>query len=380
MNKDYLDGLLSASYVYAYYIPEIDSIKIGFGNDAKRRMIDYCRTYNLVPEHATLVAWEMPSPVIASALETAIHRGFKQVGYDLYVLDSSEKDPQELFSLNGKRHQEATLYISQIIQEVLSEFASRFNNDYVKIENTRNSQNQLRKKRDGLRIENELLKDQRQKEIEEEYKKINLVNIEKHRPFQRKFEVEISLGWEEHISPWYTITCKAADIIRGYQKPGFFKSLKFKTKYDSVLHFMEWAGYGHLVKLLPPVLETSWCALDFVAKTRASYPNFDQEYILPQAQSLMDKSPRNTHDFPLEQSDGLVDDAFFDIFGTKFEKYDSPGQYHNQNPFNIPYLKYKQPDLVNMLTKLAKELPRLPDFLNLWGNPIDKSYSSSKTT
>lgn len=374
MKKDYLDGLLHASYVYAYYIPGIDSIKIGFGNDAKRRMIDYCRAYNLVPEHATLVAWEMPSPVIASALETAIHRGFKQVGFDLYVLDSSEKYPQELFSLNGKTHQDATLYISQIIQEVLREFSSRFNNDHVKLENTRNKQNQLRKKREELRIENKLLKAQKQKEIEEEYKKRKLVNIERHRPFQRKFEVEISLGWEEHISPWYTLTCKAADIIREYQNPGFFTSIKFKTKNDSVLHFMNWTGYGHLVKLLPPVLETSWCALDFVSKTRASYPNFDQEYILPQ--SLMDKSPQNVNVCSEKPSDELVDRAFFDIFGTKFEKYNS----HHQNPFNIPYLKYKQPNLVNILTELAKELPRLPDFLNFCGNPMDKSYSSSKTT
>lgn len=323
-----------------------------------------------MPEHATLVAWEMPSPVIASALETAIHRGFKQVGYDLYMLDSSENDPQELFSLNGKRYQDATLYISQIIQEVLSEFSARFNNDYINREKTRIKQKELYKKREELCIENKLLKAQKQKALEEEFKKKNLLNIEKHRPFQRKFEEEISVGYEEYISPWYKIKCKASDIIKEYKNPGFFSSLKFKTPYDRVLHFMNWTGYGHLVELLPPVLKASWRALDFVARTRASYPNFDQEYVLPQAQSLMEKISF--------EPDGLVNDAFFDIFGTKFEKYAPLG--NSINPFHISHLKYKEPNLVNSLAKLANELPRLPDYLNLWGNPMDKSYSSSKNT
>lgn len=92
---------MKKSVVYAFYVESHHAIKVGFGDDGKRRMYEYSKTYGLQPKASSLRTWEIPIAALASIVEAACHSALINSGLNRVKLGARSVEPQELFDLSG---------------------------------------------------------------------------------------------------------------------------------------------------------------------------------------------------------------------------------------------------------------------------------------
>lgn len=111
------DNLLQESTVYAFHIPSMNSIKVGFGADSRIRMKNYSRQYALSSSMISLPEWKLPSPSLASSIEAACHRALLDAGFCrvAYVVD--EHEARELFDLGYHSYEEAIIVVAEAIEK-----------------------------------------------------------------------------------------------------------------------------------------------------------------------------------------------------------------------------------------------------------------------
>jgi len=226
---DFIQDLLNSKHVYAYYVPALDVIKVGFGDDAKNRMLNYCKNYGIIPDISSLRSWEMPASALASAMETALHRGLHKAGFSRYILKTKNGVAQELFALNGTPYGDAFLYITDIFDIVCKELVSKLQYNHTDTEKVRQRQKVITDKQS-----------ERNREI---YLKDQAIKKEK----QLLLDKEWDIGWTKHIKPWGDIL-KTADEIRSSYKPPLAVRLFGKDEFS---YFVKWDGFKLLLELLP---------------------------------------------------------------------------------------------------------------------------------
>lgn len=125
------------SYLYTYYIPSINAIKIGFGGDPKARMLDYTKIYQLQSDINTLRSWPLPIPGIASHIEKNCHDAFKNLGFHQKFISSSQGEAQEIFELFDVKYFDAVKIVEEILQEQAETLIAALRAPKKRIENHR---------------------------------------------------------------------------------------------------------------------------------------------------------------------------------------------------------------------------------------------------
>ena len=114
------ETLLREATVYAFHVPSLNAIKVGFGADGRSRMINYTRQYKLSASAVSLREWKLPSPTIASSIEAACHKAllesdFMRIGH---VVD--ERETQELFQLGLHTYEQAVIIVAEAIEQTVN--------------------------------------------------------------------------------------------------------------------------------------------------------------------------------------------------------------------------------------------------------------------
>jgi hypothetical protein len=139
---------MKKSVVYAFYVESHHAIKVGFGDDGKRRMYEYSKTYGLQPKASSLRTWEIPIAALESIVEAACHSALINSGLNRVKLGAHSVEPQELFDLSGIDYDEALLLVTGTIDETMREIAKRIAPTSVKSdEQKRQSEEQNRVRR-----------------------------------------------------------------------------------------------------------------------------------------------------------------------------------------------------------------------------------------
>jgi len=114
-----------ASFVYCYYLPKINSIKVGFGDDPKVRMVHYTRTYGLEADKRSLREWSLPIPAIANHIEKRCHEKFIDLGLHPKDIKNSESEAQEVFQLFNVSYDEAIEIVEEVVQDQIQELLAQ---------------------------------------------------------------------------------------------------------------------------------------------------------------------------------------------------------------------------------------------------------------
>ena len=100
--------------VYAYFIPDLNAIKVGKGQDPEQRMRGYCKVHGLTADEGSLAVWAFDSDHKAREVERAIHRFLLDNG--AHKLEAGN-GAREVFHLGGKAYDEAVAWISRHLIE-----------------------------------------------------------------------------------------------------------------------------------------------------------------------------------------------------------------------------------------------------------------------
>jgi hypothetical protein len=109
-----------SSVVYAYHVPSLRAIKIGYGDDAELRMRSYRKDYKLTVDEASLREYKVPSRSIAVAIESACHRAAIEAGLVRVNHEVEGKEAQELFALGSVSVSTAMLLVAGVVEEEIT--------------------------------------------------------------------------------------------------------------------------------------------------------------------------------------------------------------------------------------------------------------------
>jgi Leucine-rich repeat (LRR) protein len=114
------DILLQESTVYAFHVPSLNAIKVGFGADGRSRMTNYSRQYKLSASATTLREWKLPSPTIASSIEGACHKALRESDFMRIRHVVDEREAQELFDLGPHTYEQAVIIVAEAIEQTVN--------------------------------------------------------------------------------------------------------------------------------------------------------------------------------------------------------------------------------------------------------------------
>ena len=119
------DDLLQESTVYAFHVPSMNAIKVGFGADGRTRMKNYSRQYALSSSAVSLREWKLPSPSLASSIETACHRALLNADFGRFAHVVDEREARELFDLGHHSYEEAVIVVAEAIEETINSLTEK---------------------------------------------------------------------------------------------------------------------------------------------------------------------------------------------------------------------------------------------------------------
>lgn len=109
-------------YVYCWYDPVFNAIKIGIGDDPQSRMSDYADTYGLQGRDLRKV--HMPDGLHVRSIEQSIHQHFIERGqHSLPIRSKTGQEATEVFSLKDMTYDAAATLALNLAVELGREIA-----------------------------------------------------------------------------------------------------------------------------------------------------------------------------------------------------------------------------------------------------------------
>lgn len=187
--------LLQQSTVYAFHVPSMNAIKVGFGSDGRTRMSHYSRQYGLVSSAVSLREWRLPSPSLASSIETACHRALLEAGFCRVSHVVDEQEARELFDCGHHSYEQAVLVVAEAIEETISSLYEALGK-FKPL-----SQEKARQQKESAQQSRNAIREEKKKKTEEE--EIRLISAA---------TIEIKHRWSLDVEP-YLIACSSAKTI-----------------------------------------------------------------------------------------------------------------------------------------------------------------------
>jgi len=234
------DKLQNESTLYAFHIPSINAIKVGFGTAGRTRMIQYSRQYALTPIPTSLREWQLPSAVIASAAETACHRALLDAGFDRVTHSVGDRLAQELFSLGAHSYDHALLVVTDATQETINSL----NKALAKLKPF-SEERALQHKREAERRRATIWEE---KEADKARERDRLITA----PIS-----EIRRRWPKEVQPFITACNTAQQLSKKFpREQGLLKSLLERRKSDAQRMY-EWQYWPEIRTLVPTIFHAA---------------------------------------------------------------------------------------------------------------------------
>ena len=112
---------MKESSVYIYFLPELKAVKVGYGGNARARMLSYAKQYHLNVDVKTLKEWRIPSNGLAANIESECHHTLVELGFERVVLEGTGSEANEIFALKQRKYEEAVELVAAQIDEVFAE-------------------------------------------------------------------------------------------------------------------------------------------------------------------------------------------------------------------------------------------------------------------
>lgn len=112
---------MKESSVYIYFLPKLNAVKVGYGGNARARMLSYAKQYALEIDAKTLKEWRIPSNGLAANIESECHHLLVELGFERVVLEGSGSESNEIFALKQRRYEEAVELVAAQIDEVFAQ-------------------------------------------------------------------------------------------------------------------------------------------------------------------------------------------------------------------------------------------------------------------
>lgn len=234
------DDLLQESTVYAFHVPSMNSIKVGFGTDGRTRMKHYSRQYALSASAVSLREWKLPSPSLASSIETACHRALLHADFCRVAHVVDEREARELFDLGHHSYEEAVIVVAEAIEETINSLHAALGKfKPLSQEKARQQKDEAQNRRTAIREEKKTRKEEDENRL-----------ITSAVP-------EVRQRWESEASP-FARACDSARVI--YQKfaysQGFLSSM-LSGKQSAAFRMRNWREWPVVKRLIPEIFHSA---------------------------------------------------------------------------------------------------------------------------
>jgi hypothetical protein len=258
---------MKESYLYCFYIPDINAIKVGYGADGQQRMRQYSSQYSLSAEIESFRKWSLPSSGVASTIESACHDALVGAGFRRLERVVDESQARELFELGATSYNDAVLLVTEAIDDTVSKLVAALNT-------TKPLQHE-KKLQATARIK-------AQKELDTERQVREIASL-------------IQGRWEDSYGPFIKVVLKASKIREKFiwppDQPLWKKILHGRGKHDymaEVLAMFNWEHWSELRSTVPEILWAGREAWELYAEIHHNYDDTDlyTHSCLEQAQKL----------------------------------------------------------------------------------------------
>ncbi|MDR2220264.1 MAG: hypothetical protein LBE24_06755 [Methylobacillus sp.] len=233
------DDLLKESTVYAFHVPSTNSIKVGFGADGRTRMKNYSRQYALSSSAVSLREWKLPSPSLASSIESACHRALLSAGFYRVSHVVDEREAKELFDLGHHSYEEAVIVVAEAIEETINSLHAALGKlKPLSQEKARQQKDEAQRRRSTLCEEKKVRKE------EDENRLINSAIP------------EIRQRWEKDVAP-FTKACDNARVIwkQFSYSQGFISSI-LNGRQSAAFRMRNWQQWPSIKRLIPEIFHS----------------------------------------------------------------------------------------------------------------------------
>ena len=254
------DDLLQESTVYAFHVPSMNAIKVGFGADGRTRMKNYSRQYALSSSAVSLREWKLPSPSLASSIETACHRALLNADFGRVAHVVDEREARELFDLGHHSYEEAVIVVAEAIEETINSLHAALGKfKPLSQEKARQKKDEAQKRRAAIREEKKIRKE------EEENRLINSATP------------EIRQRWEREAAPFAKACDNARAIWKQFVYSQSFISSMLNGKQSAAFRMRNWQQWPSIKRLIPEIFHTARRAKSLYSDMERRHGNYAEQ-------------------------------------------------------------------------------------------------------
>ena len=249
-------NLLRESIVYAFYVPSINAIKVGFGASGRSRMREYSRQYQLSSNAQSLRQWKLPSSSIASAIEVACHEALLCAGFARINHSIDQREAQELFDLGSFTYDEALLVVAEAIDETVAAlYTALAKQRPLEAEKARVQSEAARKRREALSAEREA----RYAKVQEDF--LNIV------------AGTIAQRWKQEAEPFVKACETAKNLMKSFPSNQGVLSTLFEGRKSEAVRMQNWPSWPSIKKLVWEIFNTGRAAKRLYSEMEKKYAN-----------------------------------------------------------------------------------------------------------
>lgn len=251
------DDLLQESTVYAFHVPNMNSIKVGFGADGRARMKHYSRQYALSSSAVSLREWKLPSPSLASSIEAACHRALLHADFCRVAHAVDEREARELFELGHHSYEEAVIVVAEAIEETINSLHAALGKfKPVSQERARQQKDAAQKRRTAIHEEKKTRKE------EEENRLINFATP------------EIRQRWESEAAPFAKACDHAGVILKQFSGRQGFLSSMLNGQQSDAFRMRNWEQWPFIKRLILEIFHSARRAKSLYCEMEGRHGNY----------------------------------------------------------------------------------------------------------
>lgn len=251
------EDLLQGSTVYAFHVPDINAIKVGFGVSGIVRMRSYSRQYGLSASMESLREWKLPSTSLASAVEVACHRALLEADFLRVEHVVDEREARELFDLGPHSYEDAVLLVAEAIDEsVNSMYAALAKLKPLSQEKGRQQKEQARERRYELREERAASKAQEESD-----------RVARAIP-------DIQRRWGGEVEPFIKACDAARSVWKRFSYSQGFIDAFINGRRSAAFRMKRWGEWPTVKKLIPEIFHSARKAKSFYLELKSRHGKY----------------------------------------------------------------------------------------------------------
>lgn len=247
--------VLQDSTVYAFHVPALNAIKVGFGADGRARMRDYSKRYDFKAVAVSLREWSLPASSLAAVVEAACHQALREASLTQVSRVVDDQEAQELFDLGPHSYEQAVLVVAAAIEETVDSLHAALG----KLK-PRAGEEARQRKEAAQRARTEAAR----------------VKLEaEQREFERAKGV-LQARWDTEMKPYVDWCDYAQTIYKQFSHQQGFLDAALRGKRSFATRMLAWESWPKLRDSTPHIFRASRRARAFRVEFRREFPKFPE--------------------------------------------------------------------------------------------------------